>query len=170
VVGAAHHFHTKNPESPERCVVDDTSAQNISWPNYHSGNNGDLQSVVAVGPLHEVLTRADGSAVRDFPARPHEGAVSAPSGESARVIASGNSKVTGRAFNLIVAFEGTASRQGRALAHASFHDFADYNWDPSTDARPSSPIRSASSSAGRLSGWPTSRPTPRTRRKWLARR
>jgi hypothetical protein len=83
-------------------------------------------------PPHEVLTRADGSAVRDFPAHPHEGAVSAPSGESARVIANGNSKVTGRAFNLIVAFEGTASRQGRALAHASFHHFADYNWDPST--------------------------------------
>jgi ribosomal protein S18 acetylase RimI-like enzyme len=45
------------------------------------------------------------------------------------VIASGTSKVTGRPFNLIVAFEGGAS--GRALAHASFHHFADYNWDPS---------------------------------------
>ena len=130
-VGAAHHFHTQNPEALERCVADDTSAPSISWPNYHSGNNGDVQRVNAVGELHDVLTRADGSAIREFPAHPHEGAVSAPSGESARVIARGTSTVTGRSFNLIVAFEGGASAKGRALAHASFHHFVDYNWDTS---------------------------------------
>jgi hypothetical protein len=32
VVGAAHHFHTQNPEASERRVADDTSAQGISWP------------------------------------------------------------------------------------------------------------------------------------------
>jgi|SRR5690349_7261199 len=128
-VGTAHHFHTQNPEAPERRVADDTSAQSISWPNYHSGNNGDVQSVIAVGQLHPVLARADGSAIRDFPAHPHEGAVSAPGGESARVIAAGTSHVTGRPFNLIVAFDDGTS--GRALAHASFHHFADYNWDTS---------------------------------------
>src|SRR5262249_13876887 len=47
VVGTAHHFHTQNPEGPERRVADDTSAQSISWPNYHSGNNGDVQHVKA---------------------------------------------------------------------------------------------------------------------------
>ena len=37
-VGAAHHFHTKNPEPDERPRrVDDTYTTNISWPNYHSG-------------------------------------------------------------------------------------------------------------------------------------
>jgi hypothetical protein len=132
VVGAAHHFHTQNPAAPKRCVVDDTSAPSISWPNYHSGNNGDVQRVIAVGQLHDVLTRADGSAIREFPAHPHEGAVSAPTGESARVIASGISTVSGRGFNLIVAFEGGASAKGRALAPASFHHFADYNWDTSS--------------------------------------
>jgi hypothetical protein len=57
--------------------------------------------------------------------------VSAPPHERARVIATGRSTVTGHAFNLIVAFERGASGDGRALAHASFHHFADYNWDPS---------------------------------------
>ena len=131
VAGAAHHFHTQNPEAVERRVADDTSVHSISWPNYHSGNNGDVQRVIAVGPLHPVLARADGSAIRDFPAHPHEGAVSAAAAESARVIATGASKTTGRPFNLIVALEGAASSEGRALAHASFHHFADYNWDTS---------------------------------------
>jgi hypothetical protein len=130
-IGAAHHFHTKNPEIPERCQVDDTGAPNISWPNYHSGDNGDVQEIVVAGALHPVLRRVDGSAIRHFPAHPHEGAVSAPPHERARVIATGRSTVTGHAFNLIVAFERGASGDGRALAHASFHHFADYNWDPS---------------------------------------
>lgn len=131
-VGAAQHFHTKNPESAERCASDDTSAPNISWPNYHSGNNGDVQTIVPIGALHPVLRRADGSAIRDFPAHPHEGAVSAPRGQRARVIASGTSTVTGRTFNLIVAFESGPAGSGRALAHASFHHFVDYNWDTSS--------------------------------------
>jgi len=131
-VGAAHHFHTMNPEPAARRVLDDTSAPAIAWPNYHSGNNGDVQRIDTVGALHPVLTRADGSAIREFPAHPHEGAVSAPGGESARVIATGVSAVTARTFNVIVAFEGGASGQGRALAHASFHHFVDYNWDTST--------------------------------------
>jgi hypothetical protein len=130
-VGPAHHFHTKNPEPPERCKPDDTSATNISWPNYHSGNNGDLQTIVSAGDLHPVLRRADGSAIRDFPAHPHEGAVSAPKDQRARVIATGKSAITGRTFNLIVAFERGTSGEGRALAHASFHHLVDYNWDTS---------------------------------------
>jgi hypothetical protein len=44
--------------------------------------------------------------------------------------------LTNRLFNLIVAFEGGEGRKGdrlgRALAHSSFHHFADYNW--TTDA------------------------------------
>ena len=52
-----------------------------------------------------------------------------PPGSQARVIAAGVSTVSGRPFNLVVAFEGT-NGAGRALAHSSFHHFCDYNWDP----------------------------------------
>ena len=45
----------------------------------------------------------------------------------------GRSTITNRAFSLIVAFEEgedtKGNRVGRALAHSSFHHFADYNWD-----------------------------------------
>ena len=64
-----------------------------------------------------------------LPAHPHEGAVAAPPGDpSARVIATGTSKVSGTRFNLAVAFEAGAEG-GRALAESTFHHFADYNWD-----------------------------------------
>jgi hypothetical protein len=67
-------------------------------------------------------------AIRFLPAHPHEGAVGAPEGELARVIATGTSKVTGRPFNIAVAFEpGTAG--GPAIAQSTFHHFANYNWD-----------------------------------------
>jgi hypothetical protein len=56
------------------------------------------------------------------------GAVAAPSDELARAIASGKSLVSGKDFNLIVAFEGGPDR-GRAVVESSFHHFADYNWD-----------------------------------------
>jgi len=67
--------------------------------------------------------------VRYLPAHPHEGDVDAPPGEpSARVIATGRSKVTGQSFNLAVAFE-ASDAGGRAIAQSTFHHFADYNWD-----------------------------------------
>ena len=57
-----------------------------------------------------------------------------PAGDgSARVIANGRSRVTGRPFNLVVAFEGAqdgqGNRQGRGVAQSTFHHFCDYNWD-----------------------------------------
>ncbi len=45
------------------------------------------------------------------------------------MIATGKSKVTGRTFNLAVAFEPSADG-GPAIAESTFHHFADYNWDP----------------------------------------
>jgi hypothetical protein len=130
-IGAAHHFHSHNPEhDARRRVNDDTGTPAIQWPNYHSGRNGDYQPVTICAPLHPVL--ADPSsptgAIRWFPAHPHEGAVSAPPGQHARVIAQGRSIVSGEMFNLAVAFEGEGGR-GRALAASTFHHFADYNWD-----------------------------------------
>ena len=52
-----------------------------------------------------------------------------PAGDdSARVIATGRSKVTGVPFNIAVAFEPIGGA-GPAVAQSTFHHFADYNWD-----------------------------------------
>jgi hypothetical protein len=129
-VGLAHHFHTKNPEDdPRRRRIDDTFTAAISWPNYHSGANGDYQEITPSGALHPVLRDPNrpGQALRFLPSHPHEGAVSAPD-PSARVIATGKSKITGVDFNIAVAFEPDADN-GPAIAQSTFHHFVDYNWD-----------------------------------------
>lgn len=130
-VGKAHHFHTRNVDPDQsRCVCDDPFSTHISWPNFHSGANGDFQEVAVVGAIHPVLKNADSptGVIRYLPAHPHEGAVNAPDDASARVIARGNSKITGTSFNLAVAFE-PSSDGGPAVAQSTFHHFADYNWD-----------------------------------------
>src|SRR5262245_20585442 len=137
-VGAAHHFQTQNPEPEgERRTPDDAETPSISWPNYHSGRNGDFQTITVVEPRHQLVPSPGSPAgrIEFFPAHPHEGAVDAPPEDaSARVIARGRSQTTGREFNLVVAFErsvdGRGNRLGRAVAESSFHHFADYNWDP----------------------------------------
>lgn len=133
-VGLAHHFHTKNPEpEPERRQPDDRDTKDISWPNYHSGANGDYQEIAALHPHHPVLFDPESKTgiVRYLPAHPHEGAVSSPPEDlTARVIATGTSSATGVAFNIAVAFERTDDA-GSAIAQSTFHHFADYNWDPS---------------------------------------
>jgi hypothetical protein len=138
-VGRAHFFHSKNPEpDASRHAPDDVETSTISWPNYHSGRNGDYQSVTALEPIHDLLIHptSRSGVVELFPAHPHEGAVGAPSDEhAARVIATSKSVTTGRPFNLAVAFERAADEQGklrgRGVAESSFHHFADYNWDVS---------------------------------------
>src|ERR1041384_3385870 len=135
-VGRAHFFHSQHPDpDPSRHVRDDQDTRSISWPNYHSGSNGNYQRVKAVEPVHELLRRGSG-VIEYFPAHPHEGSVGVPEDEErARVIATGKSQVTGRDFNLVVALEGRDDRQGnllgRAVAESSFHHFVDYNWDTS---------------------------------------
>jgi hypothetical protein len=129
-VGEAHFFHSRNPEPDEsRHTIDDPYTTAISWPNYHSGANGDFQAVQLQGDPHPVFT-----GVTRLPAHPHEGAVGAPRTDpSARVIATGRSKVTGRPFNLAVAFE-PGEAGGPAIAQSTFHHFADYNLDPALGA------------------------------------
>jgi len=130
-VGAAHHFHTRNPEPDTgRHIRDDEETQAISWPNYRSGANGDYQLIRPLEPLHPVLAdpASPTGALRYLPAHPHEGAVMAPKDADARVIMTGRSQSTGRDFNLAVAFEGDADG-GRAIAQSTFHHFTDYNWD-----------------------------------------
>lgn len=137
-IGRAHFFHTKHPEPDvSRHVPDDPYTTSISWPNYHSGANGDYQTIAVTFP-HEVLRRNASTTdlIEFFPAHPHEGAVGVPEGEEhARVIATGQSKVTGRPFNLVVAFESSRDTHGntlgRGLAESSFHHLVDYNWDTS---------------------------------------
>jgi hypothetical protein len=135
-IGRAHFFHSKHPEpDTSRHVPDDPYTTSISWPNYHSGANGDYQTITVQVP-HEVMRNPASPAgfIEFFPAHPHEGAVGVPEGEEqARVIATGKSQVTGRPFNLVVAFESTRDSHGntlgRGIAESSFHHFADYNWD-----------------------------------------
>lgn len=140
-IGDAHRFHTKNPDpDPSRNVPDDRGTPSISWPNYHSGNNGDFQRIERVEPSHELLHSPDSPSgwIELFPSHPHEGAVDVPPDGGARVIATGTSLTTGRAFNLAVAFESReddrGSRLGRGVAESSFHHFADYNWDTTRGA------------------------------------
>jgi len=135
-VGDAHYFHSSSVDpDPQRNQRDDIATGYIDFPNYHSGANGDWQMIRPAGDIHPLLR--DGAGVLDrLPAHPHEGGVGAPQNQSdARIIATGASKVTGRPFNIAVAFEGGEGR-GRGLAQSTFHHFADYNWDP-RDGSPS---------------------------------
>jgi len=135
-IGRAHFFHSQHPEpDPSRHVRDDPYTTSISWPNYHSGANGDYQTITVAAP-HELLSNPASPAgvIEFFPAHPHEGAVGVPEGEEhASVIATGQSKVTGRPFNLVVAFESSSddygNQLGRGIAESSFHHFVDYNWN-----------------------------------------
>mgnify|MGYP001497763851 CR=1 FL=1 len=130
-VGQAHYFHSSSPDpDPERNRRDDVATAYIDFPNYHSGANGDWQSIRPVGEPHPLLRDETGGLLTRLPAHPHEGGVGAPPDQAdARVIVTGTSRTTGRPFNIAVAFEGDGSL-GRGVAQSTFHHFADYNWDP----------------------------------------
>jgi hypothetical protein len=137
-VGAAHYFHTKQPDPDQsRRCRDDNVSLNIDWPNYHSGWNGDFQKINV--EEHDLFRRPDDSLIEYFPAHPHEGGVGVPDGDdSATVVAKSRSKITGRPFNLVIAFDRSTDERGnhhgRAVAESSFHHFADYNWNPELGA------------------------------------
>ena len=130
-VGATQFFQTVNPDpdGSRRCR-DDTETPSISWPNFHSGSNGDLQTIDAVEPVHPLMRAISGRAICRLPAHPHEGAVGVPGAlqESARLVARGRSATTGAIFNICVAVDEPG--MGRAVSDSSFHHFCDYNWDP----------------------------------------
>src|SRR5215217_7501610 len=72
-VGRAHFFHSQHTDPDEsRRVRDDVESRTISWPNYHSGANGNYQKITAVDPVHELLESPAG-VIEYFPAHPHEG-------------------------------------------------------------------------------------------------
>ncbi|MEM9802487.1 MAG: hypothetical protein AAGA20_19315 [Planctomycetota bacterium] len=124
-VGAAHCWHSVEPEEdPERRVRDDENPS-IEWPNYHSGRNGAFQSIERLAGDHALLEGVD-----LLPAHPHEGALRVPEGGVA--IARSSSRLSGRHFLLAVAFDHPASDGApgrRAVAQSTFHHFADYNID-----------------------------------------
>jgi hypothetical protein len=130
-IGEAHHFHSRNldPDAARR-EADDPYTTSISWPNFHSGANGDYQRIAVAADIHPVLADPESptGAIRFLPSHPHEGDVSAPAGQNARVIATGRSKATGRDFNIAVAFE-PGDAGGPGMAQSTFHHFADYNWN-----------------------------------------
>ena len=132
-VGHSQFFHSANREpEPRRHCVDHVYNPAIGFPNYDSGQNGDLQLIEPEGPLHTLLRSAAGTILR-FPAHPHEGVAGVPDTARgyARVVARGRSRISGRSFGSIVAFDpDLGTGMGRAVAHSSFHHFADYNWDP----------------------------------------
>ncbi len=104
-LGVVNEFHDKSVDPSTMC--DDQDTPTISWPNYHSGANGDYQPVLAAEPVHELL-RTDRTAsgrIEWFPAHPHEGLVSA-NGPFATALAQGRSTATGRHFNLAVVLDG----------------------------------------------------------------
>lgn len=136
-IGDVHYFNTKNPDPDEsRWSRDDSYTTYISWPNYHSGANGDYQKITIVEPIHELLKNPNSpsGSIEFFPTHPHEGGIGVPPGNAnTRVIALGKSLVTSRNFNLVVAIEHHQDKQGnllgRAVANSSFHHLVDYNWD-----------------------------------------
>jgi hypothetical protein len=131
-VGVVNEFHDKTVDPATMC--DDQDTPTISWPNYHSGANGDYQPVLAEDPVHALLrtNRTASGRIEWFPAHPHEGLVSANT-PFATALAQGRSTATGRRFNLAVLLDGEVAADGRtmgrAVAESTFHHFADYNWD-----------------------------------------
>src|ERR1700754_444153 len=131
-LGLVNQFHDKNVDPS--AMRDDQDTPTISWPNFHSGANGDYQPVFAEGPVHELLRTGQTAIGRIewFPAHPHGGRVSACV-PFATVLAQGRSTASGRRFNLAIALDGERASDGRpmgrALPESTFHHFADYNWD-----------------------------------------
>ncbi|MGD1932100.1 MAG: hypothetical protein ACFB12_24670 [Leptolyngbyaceae cyanobacterium] len=135
-LGQFHYFHSRqNHPDPAHRDRDDPYTTSIDWPNYHSGANGDLQTINPVEPVHPLLQGVNGP-LQYFLAHPHEGGVGVPEQmPQARVIATGKSKATKRPFNLVVASDratdAAGNQTGRVVAQSTFHHFVDYNIDPS---------------------------------------
>ena len=89
-VGKAHFFHSRQLEPDDsRHAPDDRDNPHITWPNYHSGANGNYQRVTVIDPVHEIMRSQNASGkIEYFPSHPHEGAVGVPEDDdAARVVA-----------------------------------------------------------------------------------
>ncbi|MFZ1389782.1 MAG: hypothetical protein WBP46_18675 [Thiolinea sp.] len=135
-LGHLHNFNQANPPSDlSRQASDDTYNTGISWPNYHSGSNGEAQEVSATEPLHPIAQRPDQQPLRWLPAHPHEGSISVTPElqDVAQVVLQGKSQCSGNTFNIAIAVENQTDTDGQALGRAvcesSFHHFCSYNLD-----------------------------------------
>jgi hypothetical protein len=116
------------------------ASMSTHWANGSRNTLGGYQRILPIDPSHELLQRPGVSVLLEFfPEHPHEGSVAVPADDpSARVVAWGTSRTTGRRINLVIAFEhsvdASEKRLGRGIAESSFHHFADYHWDTSRGA------------------------------------
>ena len=114
---------------------DDQDTPTISWPNYHSGANGDYQPVFTDEPVHELLrtTRDDQRTDRMVPGPPARGRgvgmrpVRRRSSRRAEAPPPAAASTSPWCWTASAAPDGRP--MGRALAASTFHHFADYNWD-----------------------------------------
>jgi hypothetical protein len=140
-LGRVNYFHSRHPEPDEaRRSRDDKTATDIDFPNYHSGSNGDYQTIAPLDPVPDLLrsAKAPSGVIKQFPAHPHEGAVGTDGLTQARAIATGTSQSTGRTFDIAVVLENDVDEHGhklgRAVAESTFHHFCDYNWNVASGA------------------------------------
>jgi len=54
-LGTLNHFHSLNLEDVDPRESDDRHNPDISYPNYHSGANGDYQRITPLEPIHDLL-------------------------------------------------------------------------------------------------------------------
>src|SRR6202165_690987 len=73
-LGTTQYFQTANPDPDEshRCC-DDFETPSISWPNYHSGANGDLQRLDSISTTPALLMTTAGRALRRPAPPPRDG-------------------------------------------------------------------------------------------------
>lgn len=64
-VGAANIFHSHNLVDPLP-PPDDLGTPYITWPNFHSGANGDFQRVTAPLPVHPVMRDVESDSGAQF--------------------------------------------------------------------------------------------------------
>ena len=134
-VGRAHFFHSKNPEpDASRHIADDPYTTSISWPNYHSGANGDYQTITVESP-HALLRKPDNGWI-EFSLLIHTKARSVSqlvrTMRALLRVATVKSRIVRSISSLLSRIPTTdhGNTLGRGIAESSFHHFADYNWDP----------------------------------------
>ena len=131
-LGQVNEFHDPSVDQTHLC--DDLDTPSISWPNYHSGANGDYQPVLPADP-----------AARTVAIQPYDfGSDRVVPGPSARgrgdrersVLDGGCARSQYRHGPAFQPRRGSRRRNsddgrpiGRAIAESTFHHFADYNWN-----------------------------------------
>ena len=132
-LGVVNEFHDKNVDPASMC--DDQDTPTISWPNYHSGANGDYQPVLDRGAGARVAAhRSDRQrSDRMVPVAPARGRGVGERPVRHRARAGPQHSVPAATSTSpscwTESFAPDGRPMGRAIAESTFHHFADYNWD-----------------------------------------